>query len=532
MFKLLFKKQLYESFKGIFIDAKNGKRKSKGKIIGMIILFIFIFFSLGFSFFGMSMLASPIITSELRWLFYALFGIVAIILGIFVDAFSASAYVFRAKDNELLLSMPVNPKDILASRMAVLYIYAFVYSGCCWLPICLNTWINGASALSIIYDILLLFIISFLITGFSCVVGYIFAEISKKAKNKSLITILSSLLIIGIYYFTSFKMQSAFESFVANAGTTAKDMKAYAAIFYFLGKGAAGDTVNFLIFTLISLGIFAVVYYALSKNFIKFSTSSSVGPKVSKVVKYEKQSSSKSALLRKELKHFFSSPAYFINTTLGALITLVLAIFAIIKSSQIGEVYDLLNSISPELLRYLPIIVISSISMMVGMDFVTAPSISLEGKNLWILKILPVNTYDIFESKERLHVLVNGIPAIIATIVICMCFGLDTYLTIYAVVCVFLLVEVNALSGLIISILRPNFDWTNEAQPIKQSLNGVLAMLIAIVISLAFAAGSYLTRNTMTLDNYLYACIIILIILVVYMRRWLRSKGVELFNKL
>lgn len=532
MFKLLLKKQLYESFKGIFIDAKNGKRKPKSKIILMIVLFIFIFFSLGFSFFGMSMMALPIIGGELAWLYYALFGIVSIVLGIFVDAFSASAYVFRAKDNDLLLSMPIKPKDILASRITVLYIYAFVYSGCCWLPICLNTWINGASLISIIYDILLLFFISLFITALSCIVGYVFAQISKKARNKSLITILSSLLILGVYYYTSFKLQSAFESFVLNAGTNAKDIKLYAVLFYFLGKGATGDTINFLIFVLISIVIFLVVYVVLSKKFIKISTTSGKNQRVSKAVKYEKQSGSKRALLKREFKHFFSSPAYVINTTFGALISICLAFFVLIKSSQVDEYLELINLLSSDIYRLIPILVVSSIVTILGVDFVSAPSISLEGKSLWILKSLPINAYDVLESKERVHVLINGIPGIISTIIVGLCLKFDLAFIIYSVVCVLLFVELHALVGLVFGVLRPNFNWTTEAQPIKQSLNGVFVMLVAIISSVAFVAGAYFSRNVLSLENYIYTSIIVLMIIIIYLRRWLRLKGVEIFNKL
>lgn len=532
MFRLLLKKQLYESFKGIFIDAKNGKQKSKSRIILMIILFVFIFFSLGFSFFGMSMMVLPIIGGELAWLYYALFGIVSIVLGIFVDAFCASAYVFRAKDNDLLLSMPIKPKDILASRMTILFIYAFVYSACCWLPICLNTWINGASFVSIIYDIILLFFISMIITAFSCIVGYIFALISKKAKNKSIITILSSLLILGVYYFTSFKLQSAFESFVLNAGTNARDIKLYAILFYFLGKGATGDTISFIIFVLISIVLFLVVYVVLSKNFIKLSTSSGKNQKVSKVVKYEKQGGSKNALLKRELKHFFSSPAYVINTTFGALITICLAFFVLIKSSQVDEYLELLNLLSSDIYQLIPIFVVSSVVTILGFDFITAPSFSLEGKSLWILRSLPINVYDVFEAKERLHVLINAIPGIVSIIIIGFCMKYDFILIIYSIVCVLLFVELHALVGLVIGILRPNFNWTTEAQPIKQSLNGVFVMVTAIISAIIFAAGAYFSRNIFSLENYIYISIIILMIIIIYLRRWIRSKGVKLFNEL
>ena len=532
MLALLTKKQFYESFKGIFIDAKNGKKKPKSKIVGMIILFVFIFLSLGFSFFGMSMLASPLIGTELVWVYYSLFGVIAVVLGVFVDAFSASAYLFRAKDNNLLLSMPIKPRDILTSRIIVLYALAVVYSGMCWLPICLNVWINGASLFVIVFDILLLFVLGFFITALSCVIGYIFALIASKAKNKALISVLSTILIIGVYYYTSFKMQSSFENFVANADQAANNIKNYISLFYLLGKAADGSFVNFIIFTLISLAVFGIVYYVLTKRFIKIATTSDSNAKVSKVVKYEKQTSAKSALLKRELKRFVNTPAYLINCGLGAVFAIAFAVFAIIKANDVVVLYDLLNSINPALTSFVPIIIIAAIGLVLSMDVISTPSFSLEGKNLWILKSLPLNTYDIFEAKERLHLLINGIPGILSAVIVCLCLKLDISSILYVVVCILLFVEANALFGLIIGILRPNFNWTNEAQPVKQSLNVLLSMLFGLVLIVAFGLIYYLLFDKITFDNYMLYTTVVMIIMIVYMRRWIRFKGVKVFENL
>ncbi len=47
------------------------------------------------------------------WLYYALMGLLALAFGVFGSVFSTYAGLYQAKDNELLLSMPIPPRRIL-----------------------------------------------------------------------------------------------------------------------------------------------------------------------------------------------------------------------------------------------------------------------------------------------------------------------------------------------------------------------------------------------------------------------------------
>ena len=77
--------------------------------------------------------------------------------GIFGTVFTAKAQLFEAKDNELLLSLPVRPRDILASRMVSLLLWNLLFGVLVAVP-ALLAWTQAARlpALGFVSFILLL----------------------------------------------------------------------------------------------------------------------------------------------------------------------------------------------------------------------------------------------------------------------------------------------------------------------------------------------------------------------------------------
>ena len=535
MLKLLIKRQLYQYFSGFIINAKTNKPRTKKSIIGTIALYAFVIVVCGISFFGMSTLLSPLLETEYAWLFYAIFGMLAIILGVFVSCFSASSYIYKAKDNDLLLSMPINPKDILLSRIVAIYVLSLIYSSWVWVPICINGWISGnPTTLTIIFDILLLFIVGIFVTALSCAIGYVISSISSKFKNRSIVTVIVSLIAFGAYYFLMFRLENIMGDLVNNPSGASEGIKNFVNILYQLGMAATGSIKAFSIFTIVSAALFNVVFFVLSISFTKIATKSDVARITNAKVKYEKSGNQKSALFKKELKRFTSSALYMMNTGLGVVFILAAAIVAIVKKPELdGIIVAFASDISISwLLDFLPLMLIIGIVFIVSVDCISCPSISLEGKTLWQLKVLPVNTYDIFEAKERLHVLINGIPTLISSIVLCYCLNIEMDTALKVVIVLLLFIDLHAWVGLLLGLLRPNFTWTNEAQPIKQSINILFVMLFGVIYVVLVGGGFYLLKDTLDINSYLTILVVINMVAIILIRKWFRTKGVEKFKEL
>ena len=124
------------------------------------------------------------------------------------------------------------------------------------------------------------------------------------------------------------------------------------------------------------------------------------------------------ALLKKEISRYFGSSAYFINTGFGMVMLLILTIVIIIgKNSFLAEILPFLGNL-------VPVIIILFACFCIATCYVSACSISLEGKNLWILKVAPVRTRDIFLAKLTTHLVVTLPVTLICSIVLVLVLGL------------------------------------------------------------------------------------------------------------
>ena len=93
------------------------------------------------------------------------------------------------------------------------------------------------------------------------------------------------------------------------------------------------------------------------------------------------------SLFGKELSRFLNTPIYLLNSGLGILIAPVGAVIALIKRADIHRVLGAMN-MPEQVTLILPVMITATICLVYSMDNLTAPSVSLEGKSLWILRFI------------------------------------------------------------------------------------------------------------------------------------------------
>lgn len=221
MLKILLKKQMAEVFRSYFYDAKKNKARSKAAVAAYIVLFVVIMLGVMggmFTLLALSM-SAPMAAAGMDWLYFALMGLLAILLGSFGSVFNTYSGLYLAKDNDLLLSMPIPVNAIMGARLLSVYLLGLMYSGVVILPAVIVYWFTVSASLGVIAgSILLLLLISIFVLTLSCALGWVVAKISLKLKNKSFITVVISLAFFAIYYFFCFRAQTIISDFVANAG--------------------------------------------------------------------------------------------------------------------------------------------------------------------------------------------------------------------------------------------------------------------------------------------------------------------------
>lgn len=131
-------------------------------------------------------------------MYFLIFGFMALLASIAFNAFIAYNMLFRAKDNTLLLSMPIPPRLILFSRMSVLFMNCVIVCFFVWLPAVIMYATVKFSGLALLFGILMIFIISFASMAFACLIGWFVALISKNQITKIILSTIGTILLIVI----------------------------------------------------------------------------------------------------------------------------------------------------------------------------------------------------------------------------------------------------------------------------------------------------------------------------------------------
>lgn len=530
MIKALLKKQLMEVNTWLIQDKKNGKRRSKVAMAGWLFLYGLLFVILGVVFFQVAdEMCKAMLPMELEWLYFSMMAMMAMLLGIFGSVFNTYDTLYRAKDNELLLSMPIPPLAILLTRTLGVWMWSLIYEAIVFIPALLAYWIHtGAGVSCVICGILTLWILSIFVLTLACILGWVVAKVSAKLQNKNLITVLLSVLFLGAYYYVYFKANELLQTILLHAVMIGEKIKGNVPLLYWMGNGAVGDVKSLLLFFLCVTLMLAVVLWVMNRSFMKMATLGD--PTAKKVYKRKglRAGNRDSALFRKEFRRFTSSATYMLNCSLGSLFMVVAGIMVLVKGQMVRELLSVIALPSDTVL----LIGCAGLCMMASMNDITAPSISLEGKHLWILRSLPIPTWDIFRAKLKVHMKVSGIPSIF--LVVCMTFALKgtVKMGVFWMITVLLFVVLTALIGLVVNLCMPNLNWTNETVPIKESMGVMISMMGSWALVIVVAFFYYILREVLSEMVFLILVLLTMAGMILVMVQWLKTKGTAIFERL
>ena len=117
-------------------------------------------------------LCGPLAAAGLGWLYFALMGLIAVLLGAFGSIFNTYAGLYLPKDNDLLLSMPVPVSSLVAARLSGVYLMGLMYSAVVILPAVIIYWGTvGVTASAVLGGLVLTLLISLAVLVLSCALG-------------------------------------------------------------------------------------------------------------------------------------------------------------------------------------------------------------------------------------------------------------------------------------------------------------------------------------------------------------------------
>lgn len=523
------KNKLWTLFKTSVVNTFKFKKMSNKKKILISLLVIYVGFSLIFTIFSVlntifNTLSEANLTSYYLIILFALTSLFTF----FFTIFSAKSCLFDNKDNNLLLSLPIKKTTILLCRLLIITGYNFILSLFFLIP-GVGIYLTNVNGGVVFYISIVLMIIALPIipTILSSLFGYLVAYITSRVRRKNIIEMICYILFIAIYLLFMNKANSLLTLFTTNVSLMNNILKYVFFPLYLLSKGILNNNILYTIyFVLINLVIlylfikvFGVKYFKIIFNLSAEKTRSNFK------MKELASSSSYKALIKKELKKYFSSAIYVFNTAFGLVFILIFAVGSFIYNPS--QILEMLNfGFKPTSF----ILVLYFMMFVVGMTITTNSAISIERKSFWILKMLPVEVKQIFNAKKFVNKIIT-IPVVLISLILLI---FSSYITIpEALGLMIICIIYNAFIanfGLICNLMFPNFNAINDTVIVKQSVAsfiGIIFPLLLVIIMIVLTSGLNV-NNIFLIGLYLVISLVLYIISRVMLNTW----GIKKFNKL
>ena len=135
MIRALLKNQLLELGAAFARSSKTGKRRSRAGVFGYALLFIVLMLLVMLSFGAMALpMAVTLVPQGLDWLYFVLMELSALTVSVLASAFTSYGHLFRCRDNQQLLALPIPPGAIFAVRCGGVYLTGLIYLLLAWVP--------------------------------------------------------------------------------------------------------------------------------------------------------------------------------------------------------------------------------------------------------------------------------------------------------------------------------------------------------------------------------------------------------------
>lgn len=480
-------------FQALLAGLTSQGRQKKKNNTGMLVLLAFVFIYLIIVGCGMmcalfATLAQPYHAQGLDWLYFSTAGLLALGISVFGGVFTTQNQLYAAKDNNMLLAMPITPNAILLSRMIPLLVLNLLFASMVMIPaIVMYAILVSASLGSILLQLASLLGIVFFAQAISCLFGWLLHLLLRRM-NKSLASVLFMALFLGIYFGIYSQAGNILQTMTANSQVIAGTLQSWVWPLYAMGMGCTFQPLLCLVFLSICAICFFIVCRLLSATFLRSATGSSHNGKKRKLsITDTKTKSPISAIVQKEWKKFLGSPVYLTNMGLGVILTLALPIAGFIFRDKLTEVFAAM----PALQSKIPLLICAILSFACSTSCISTPSVSLEGKNIWILKAMPISSRDILLGKLYFHCILTVPTSMVSGFLLSVIFDCSPLGVLLCTLIPGLLCTLSGLLGLWAGLMWCKLDFISEAYPCKQSISVAVCMFgmmgLPLILGLAYA---------------------------------------------
>ena len=476
---------------------------------------------------------------------------------IFIRTIMISMNVFYfSKDIENYLHLPLKSIEILVSKFnTILYMNYELELLVALIPLIIYG-IHVYAGLSYFFNmIMILILFPIFIILVSSIIMISLMKTIKLFKNKTLMEFLISFIIILIvifgltksleYVFNNTEYISENQDIVLNMiNEKIKIINRYFVIInpsadILLKSGFMIKIINYLKLLSYNLIGFCVFIIIGNRIYLKqlLKAKFYYKRKKRKTKNIAKKSSYRLSYIKKEFNLLIKNPIFFIQSIYPVImITLMVCLFLYMLIPGFNDILH--REENKELLEKLTFdfeavcIIIGAVQVIGFFNYSSITSFSREGKNAYIIKVLPISLYKQIIYKNVPQIIINTIATltVLATIKIQIPVIETKYIIIMFMLSL-LLTIINSFILCLIDLLMPKLEWDAEYEILKNNRNK-LFQYVLMIFNILFLIFANRVFNEHNFDKSLVVFGVVLFIFLIVFNRIIKKYNNKLFKKI
>ena len=440
----------------------------------------------------------------------------------FSDLFIVESVIFKNSDNDLLFSLPVSSKLVIASKLFNVYIKNLLVVGILMIS-CVIAYMKFGSISETMGIILLInsLLIPCIPIVISSIFVYLFSLLKYKLNNNLLYGLCKfvGLMIVYLVLLLIFK----------SVNLNISKLFSYLIYVYPMNYLFIKSTCDFDVFCFISLVFISIMFiyvYSLiiNQKFYKISSMNN-GLKKKKAFVYKSsiKLSKVFSLVKKEVLLLFNNKSYLGNSfSLGFLTSVLLLI--VLSIIDIDSLYNI-----EHFEVYFNLYVPTFLAMFAAFNVSTISSMSLEKDNMGLVGSLPISMGKIIFSKWLCNVLIGSIFIIFNDIVLYSYFKYDAFMVSINIVLPLLALMFNSLLGITLDCTFIDKKEKDNNVIIKQRFITLIPSIVAVLIGLVPFLEPVFLKYRVVLLTYGFIYLLFMITCIVYLIVFRKSLKKKLF---
>ena len=458
-------------------------------------------------------------------------ALVISLLAFFFTFFKTNGYLFNFKEYDMLMALPFEARTVAGCK----FLYMYVKSLPWYLSISLAMLIGYgyyARPAVIVYPlwIILSFFLPVIPMLAAAFLGFLIAKISAGFRKTKIIQTILTFIFVIFCFSLRFIIEGIFRNGEVEATLEKVSEITGNAAGIYLPAGWFSDAVTKYSISgiLLLVGVSALLFWGVftivgnSYRSINSALKSHTAARNYKMTEQKKRSVHR-AIVFKEFKRLTGSTVYMTNGAMGEILAVLLGLLTLIIGFD--KIIALVTQGAPIDSSILQPAIPFIIYFFIGMMATTACSPSLEGKNYWIVRSLPIEKKTLYQGKMLFNMMLT-VP-FMTFAVLCMCVSAKTpvlntvlYLILGIVLCAF-----STAWGCVCGVKHMRLDWENEIEVVKQGTAVTVYLLPNMFVVMGLIV--LMVVLGMRMDHRLLALMMILIVSVLAVLSYRRAMSLS-----